>query len=154
MAKKKKKKEPVEKICTFFLKTGQSIQIKGFEKNSDTHLLFAENDGRVHKVEKKVIAVEIEHLEEIPVHLVKLSTTQKNTVRMILKSGLNLNFDGWKIKGVVDQFLSDKNDLIVLHEDCTYISYGTLIVDPKEEEARKQPELKVVKEDGEKRTVN
>ena len=149
MAKRKKRKEPVEKICTFFLKTGQSIQIKGFEKNSDTHLLFAEDDGRVHKVEKKVIAVEIEHLAEIPEHLVKLSTTQKNTVRMILKSGLNLNFDGWKIKGVVDQFLSDKNDLIVLHEDCTYISYGTLI---EKEEDKKQ--LKLVEEDGKKRTLN
>ena len=152
MAKKKKRKEPVEKICTFFLKTGQSIQIKGFEKNSDTHLLFAEGGGRVHKVEKKVIAVEIEHLTEIPEHLKKYVKTPKNTVRMILKSGLNLNFDGWKIKGKVDQFLSDKNDLIILHEDTVYISYGTLIVDPKKEQDKKQ--LKLVEEDGEKRTLN
>ena len=151
MAKKKKGKEPVEKICTFFLKTGQSIQIKGFEKNSDTHLLFAEDGGRVHKVDKKVIAVEIEHLAEIPEHLYKYVKTPKNTVRMILKSGLNLNFDGWKIKGKVDQFLSDKNDLIISHEDTVYISYGTLI----EKEQSNDKQLKLVgKEDGEKRTLN
>ena len=148
MAKKKKEKKKQERICTFFLKTGQSIQIKGFEKSTDTHLLFAETDGRVHKIEKKVISVEIEHLNEIPVHLIQLTTTEKSTVRMILSSGLNLDFDGWKIKGKVDHFLSDQDDMIMLHEDATYISYGTLIV-----KESKKSDLKLVK-DGEKRTLN
>lgn len=147
--KNKKKKKKVERICTFFLKTGQSIQIKGFEKSNKKHLLFAEVNGRVHKIEKKVISVEIEHLNEIPTHLAHLSTTEKSTVRMILFSGLNLNFNGWKIKGGVDHFLSDAHDVIMLHEDTIYISYGTLI-----EKESKKFDSKLEEKDGKKRTLN
>ena len=151
MAKKKKdKKIMVEKICTFFLKTGQSVQIKGFEESNEQYCVFMQGDGRMHKIERKAITVEIESLKEIPTHLQKLTTTKVATARLILTSGLNLNFDGWKVKGVVDQFLSIQNDLITLHEDYTYLSFGTLI---EEKENPKDKKLELV-ENGEKRTLN